>query len=176
MIGDSTVVAGIVIPSRNPLFLGIVTVHIAAGLVCVIAGAAAVMSEKRRGRHTDFGTVYFRSLVVVSASMAALASMRWREDYQLFLIGCASLSCAVLARRSIRGSRTRRIRLHIVWMGSSYVLLLVAFYVDNGRHLPLWRDLPEMLYWLLPIGVGGALIVWTLWRHPLARVDGTPHR
>ena len=28
-------------------------------------------------------------------------------------------------------------------MGASYILLLTAFYVDNGKNLPLWRELPE---------------------------------
>ena len=32
-------------------------------------------------------------------------------------------------------------KLHITGMGTSYVLLLTAFYVDNGKNLPLWRDL-----------------------------------
>ena len=26
-------------------------------------------------------------------------------------------------------------------MGLSYILLLTAFYVDNGKSLPLWKDL-----------------------------------
>ena len=34
------------------------------------------------------------------------------------------------------------LRLHIAGMAVSYILLLTAFYVDNGPHLPLWRSLP----------------------------------
>ncbi len=52
-------------------------------------------------------------------------------------------------------------------MGSSYILLLTAFYVDNGRNLPLWRSLPSLTYWLLPAAVGVPLIVRALLRHPL---------
>ena len=54
-------------------------------------------------------------------------------------------------------------------MGASYVLLLTAFYVDNGRSLPIWRDLPELAYWLLPGLVGAPFMAWALLRHPLAR-------
>jgi hypothetical protein len=54
-------------------------------------------------------------------------------------------------------------------MGSSYVLLLIAFYVDNGKQLPLWRDLPHFMYWLLPLAVGLPLILHAMLRHPLVR-------
>ena len=42
-------------------------------------------------------------------------------------------------------------------MGTSYVLLLVAFYVDNGKQLPIWKDLPHFTYWLLPIAAGASV-------------------
>jgi hypothetical protein len=54
-------------------------------------------------------------------------------------------------------------------MGLSYILLLTAFYVDNGHSLPLWRDLPTISYWLVPGAIGIPLIVYTLSRHPLMR-------
>jgi hypothetical protein len=34
-------------------------------------------------------------------------------------------------------------------MGLSYVLMLIAFYVDNGKQLPIWKDLPHFGYCLL---------------------------
>jgi hypothetical protein len=52
-----------------------------------------------------------------------------------------------------------------------YVLLLVAFYVDNGRSLPVWRHMPETVYWLLPAAIGGPLILLAMVRHPLARAE-----
>ncbi len=54
-------------------------------------------------------------------------------------------------------------------MGLSYILLLTAFYVDNGKSLPLWKDLPPIAYWLLPAAVGLPLIIQALFRHPLVR-------
>jgi hypothetical protein len=35
-------------------------------------------------------------------------------------------------------------------MGSSYLGLLTAFYVDNGPQLPLWNRLPDWSFWILP--------------------------
>lgn len=57
----------------------------------------------------------------------------------------------------------------------SYVLLLTAFYVDNGKNLPLWRDLPPIAYWLIPAAIGIPLIAHALLRHPLARTAPPPH-
>jgi hypothetical protein len=64
--------------------------------------------------------------------------------------------------------------LHITGMGTSYVLLLTAFYVDNGKQLPVWKDLPHFTYWLLPLVVGILLIVRALLLHPLARQASPP--
>ena len=45
-------------------------------------------------------------------------------------------------------------------MGSTKrVLMLTAFYVDNGPHLPGWRLLPVAAFCLLPAAIGVPLIV-----------------
>lgn len=77
---DSTTVAGIEIPSTDPIFLALVGIHILLGLVCVAVGAAAILSEKRRGRHSTFGATYFWCLVALFASATLLSVMRWVED------------------------------------------------------------------------------------------------
>ena len=46
-----------------------------------------------------------------------------------------------------------------------YILLLTAFYVDNGPQLPLWRSLPSLAFWLLPSLVGLPFLIWALRRH-----------
>jgi hypothetical protein len=50
-------------------------------------------------------------------------------------------------------------------MSASYILLLTAFYVDNGKHLPVWQRLPHVAYWLLPSAVGLPLVARALARH-----------
>ena len=51
----------------------------------------------------------------------------------------------------------------------SYVFMLIAFYVDNGKQLPVWKGLPQFTYWLLPVTVATPLIVWALFSHPLVQ-------
>jgi hypothetical protein len=107
-------------------------------------------------------------LVFVSGFCAAtvLSVVRWAEDYHLFILGALSFTAAFLGRTA---RRQGSIRLHITAMGLSYILLLTAFYVDNGHSLPLWKELPPIAYWLLPGALGIPIIIRALTRHPLAR-------
>ena len=166
---DTTVVLGIPIPSTSPIFLTVVGLHVLVGLVCVIAGAIAMLSPKRSGRHPTFGTIYYWSLVAVFVSATGLSAVRWVENYHLFVLGLLAFSAASLGRAARRRRWPGWVRLHITGMGLSYILLLTAFYVDNGKSLPLWKDLPPIAYWLGPAAVGLPLIIHALFRHPLAR-------
>jgi hypothetical protein len=169
-MGDGTTdIAGIEIPSTNPVFLTLVGIHVLLGLVCVIAGAIAMLSSKYQGRHPRNGTIYFWCLAGVFLSAAGLAVVRWAQDYHLFILGALSFAAAFAGRRARQERWPHWVRLHIAGMGSSYVLLLIAFYMDNGKSLPIWRELPSIAYWLLPAAIGIPLIVRALLWHPLTR-------
>lgn len=169
MSDDSTTVAGFVIPSSDPLFLSIVAVHVLLGIGSAVAGLVAMLSTKAPGRHPRFGTLYFWLLTSLFVSATALSAMRWAQAYHLFIIGAFSFLSALLGREA----RRRRVRgwerLHIAGMGSSYVLMFIAFYVDNGKQLPPLDQLPPWTYWALPTLIGVPIIIWALVRHPLVR-------
>lgn len=170
MEGDSTTIGGIVIPSTNPAFLAVVVgVHIPLGIACVIAGAGAILVKKGRGRHSRLGTIYFWCLLALSTSAAFLSIMRWSENYHLFILGAASFGCAWLARSALRSRWQHWVRLHIGGMSLSYLIMLIAFYVDNGKQLPVWKSLPDFTYWLLPVAIASPLIVRALFSHPLVK-------
>jgi hypothetical protein len=174
MTGDPIIVAGIPIPSSDPVFLAVVGVHVLLGLTCTITGIVAMLSPKRRGRHPQFGSIYFWCLSGVFVTASALAMVRWVEDYLLFILGTLAFLAAYLGRMARRKRWNNWVKLHITGMGMSYILLLTAFYVDNGKSLPLWRDLPPIAYWLIPAAVGIPLIVRALLWHPLARTSRLP--
>jgi hypothetical protein len=167
MNDSSVVILGIPLPSSAPVFLGTIAVHVLAGLVCVIAGAVAMLAPKVAGRHPRAGSVYYWGLVVVFVTMTALSIMRWPLNNHLLALGIASFICGWVGRRARRRSRPGWLPVHITGMAASYILLLTAFYVDNGPHLPLWRSLPRAAHWLLPSLVGVPILVWALLRHPL---------
>ncbi len=83
-----TTILGLEIPSTDPLFLTALGFHIAAGLVCAAAGAAAMLSDKRPGGHPRFGTIYYWSLSIVFITTTVLSVMRWRETTTYSLWGC----------------------------------------------------------------------------------------
>ena len=170
MIDNTTNLAGIEIPSTDPLFLAVVVgIHIPLGLVCVVIGALAMLSKKGRGRHSTLGQIYFWSLLALFMSATFLSVIRWVENFHLFVLGMMAFASAWFGRTALRQRWSCWARLHIAGMGLSYVLMLVAFYVDNGKHLPLWKDLPHFMYWLLPLLAGLPLIVRALLWHPLVQ-------
>lgn len=164
---DTTVVLGIPIPSADPVFLGIVGVHIVFGLATVTAGAVAMLSRKGRDRHSNSGLIYFWCLSGVFVTMSTLSFMRWAENYHLFILGVLSFASALFGRSAVRWRWRGWPRLHLSGMGASYIFMLTAFYVDNGKNLPLWKELPQIAFWLLPGAIGLPLILHALFRHPL---------
>lgn len=164
MYAQGIVVGGIPIPSRDPWFLATVAVHVAAGIVAVVAGAVAMLSAKRHGRHPKAGTTYFWSLVVVALTMVLLAVARWPDDNHLAALGVVAMGSATLGRAARRGRWHRWLPVHVAGMGASYIAMLTAFYVDNGPHLPLWNRLPTVAFWLLPSLVGTPIILRALRR------------
>lgn len=166
-------VLGIHVPSIAPLFLALLAVHVTAALTAVIGGAAAALTRRKgRGRHACLGDVYVEAICVVFVTATGMALMRWSEDHRLFVIGVVAFGAAstglVARRRHWKGDAA-----HIVGMGGSYIALLTAFYVDNGKQLPLWDRLPAVAYWLLPALIGIPLIHRAVRR---ARARRSPHR
>jgi hypothetical protein len=104
---------------------------------------------------------------VVFLTMAALSILRWPHNTHLFALGIVSFGTGTIGRMARRRRWRGWLRVHVMGMGVSYILLLTAFYVDNGPHLPLWRSLPPLAHGLLPSVVGLAILVWALTRHPL---------
>jgi hypothetical protein len=154
--------------STAPLFLAFLAVHVIAGLTAVVSGAIAALTRKGSRRHIRAGRCYYSAISVVFATATALAIMRWRQDYYLFIIGSAAFAAATIGylhRRRRRPGDTG----HIAGMGTAYVAMLTAFYVDNGPHLPLWDHLPTLAFWLLPSVIGAPIIARAVARARRAR-------
>ncbi len=162
-------IIGFDLPSNSSLFLSVLSFHILFGVACAVLGIVAMLIQKRAGRHPQFGTAYYCCLGLLFASATVLAMMRWSEDYHLFILGALSFTAASVGRMARRQLWRRWIDFHISGMGLSYVLMLTAFYVDNGKNLPVWKDLPHLVYWVLPGALGIPLIVSALarWRRRL---------
>jgi hypothetical protein len=145
-------------------FATLLVVHIASGLTAVVAGATAMLSPKRSGGHPKAGRTYYMTLCVVCATAVGMAAMRWPEDAYLVVLGGLSLAAASVGYLARRHRWQGWIRLHILGMGASYIVLLTAFYVDNGPRLPLWDRLPVLAFWIVPSLIGLPLVARALVR------------
>ena len=157
--------------STAPVFLAFLAIHVIAGLTAVITGAIATLARKGSPRHVRAGSWYYRAITVVCATATALAIMRWRQDYYLFVIGAIAFTAATVGyqhrRRHRPGDTT-----HITGMGIAYTAMLTAFYVNNGPHLPLWDRLPTLAFWLLPSAIAAPLIARAVLRAQRSRPPG----
>ena len=162
---DGLVIAGIHIPSSDPRFLAVLAVHVPAGIVATVSAIVAIASPRRPGSHPTAGSVYYWSFAIVLVTAIGLTAMRPGENWYLALLGATGFAMATLGRSARRRRMHGWMRLHIIGMGSSFVLMLTAFYVDNAHNLPVWRELPAMAVWLIPSGVGVPFIVRSLMRH-----------
>jgi len=164
--GFSRAVAG-----TGPVFLAFLAIHIPAGLAAVISGALAAAAPKRRGRHTRCGTIYYWAIAVVFATATGMAAIRPARDWYLALLGALAFALAAAGRDYRRHPDRRPWRRwpghipHILAMGGSYTVLLTAFYVDNGKNLPLWDRLPTAAYWVLPALAAAPVIARSAARH-----------
>jgi hypothetical protein len=153
---------GIPIPDEGTVFLVAVVIHIAAGLVSVAAGIAAAVSRKGGRVHIASGRVYLGGIIGLASTMLVLATIRWPLDNHLAILGLIALGAALhgFINRRRHGSD----RWHILAMGGSFVVMLTAFYVDNGPFLPLWNLLPAWTYWVIPSLVGAPIIARAIGR------------
>jgi hypothetical protein len=166
-------ILGTEVGSTAPVFLAFLAIHVLAGVTAVIAGATAALARKGSPRHIRAGRRYYRAITVIFTTATILAAMRWRQDYYLFILGTVAFAAATI------GYQHRRRRWpgdtgHIAGMGTAYVVMLTAFYVDNGPHLPLWDRLPTLTFWLLPSAIGAPIIARAIIRARRARRSPGP--
>ena len=153
------------------VFGPVLLMHVPAGLTCVVTGAVALLSRKQRGRHPAFGEVYFWALTVVFVTATVLAAMRWAESWYLLVLGAIAFAFASVAYSGRKKRWPGWLTVHMVGMSLSYIVLLTAFYVDNGPKLPLWDRLPTIAFWVGPSIIGLPLLARTLLRHGRAASD-----
>ena len=143
--------------STAPVFLAFLALHVIAGLTAVLTGAIAALARKGSPRHIRAGRWFYRAITVLFATATVLSAMRWRQDYDLFIIGAVAFTAATIGYQHRRRHRPGDTG-HIAGMGIGYTAMLTAFYVDNGPHLPLGDRLPVLVFWLLPAAIATPLI------------------
>jgi hypothetical protein len=156
-------IPGLPTPDAGPVFDLALLVHIAAGLVAVASGLLAMLTRKGGQWHIATGRVFAVGIVGLFATMLVMTVIRWPATVHLAFLGAVALVAAALGWRNRR--RHGSDAFHIACMGTAYIAMLTAFYVDNGPHLPVWELLPDWAFWFLPTAIGAPLTVWAIRRH-----------
>jgi hypothetical protein len=154
------------------VFGALLIVHIVAGITCVTTGAVAFLSRKARGRHPSFGEVYYWGLAVVFVTATGMAAMRWSESAYLFVLGTIAFSAGSVAYAARKLRWRGWFNVHAIGMSVSYIVLMTAFYVDNGPKLPQWQQLPAVVFWIGPTIIGLPLLIRALRCRNRLRVRG----
>jgi hypothetical protein len=152
-------------------FVLILAVHVSAGMTCVVTGAVALLSRKQRGRHHSYGGIYHWGLGIVFATATALAGIRWEHSAYLFVLGSIAFGICSLGYLARKLRWQGWLSIHLVSMGLSYIVLMTAFYVDNGPKLPVWNLLPTVAFWVGPSVIGLPLLTRALLRYGRVRAD-----
>lgn len=154
---------------KSSAFFSMLGVHILAGVICVVTGIVTMASEKRPGLHPICGTIYHRGLAVLVVSAVFLAATDWTNDRVLLVIGAISLGASYLGRMARRRRWQAWVGTHITSMGCSFIAMLTAFCVEEGKSLPGLSRLPRLSYWFLPALVGAPLIIQAVVRYRRSR-------
>ncbi|MDA2807554.1 hypothetical protein [Nocardiopsis suaedae] len=130
----------------------LLTLHIAAGTIGLVAALAALTARKRRGLHTVSGRVFGATVVVVAVTTYALLPFA-PDMWWLGIVAAATLAAVAagvhLARRK---PVPNWYRIHLVLMMSAVIAYVtpVAVQFADGN----------VLAWILPTVVGSPLITY----------------
>ncbi|WP_342754381.1 DUF2306 domain-containing protein [Bacillus sp. PK3_68] len=136
------------------MFLFILTVHIVTGFICLFTGLFAGFSNKKKGKHTISGEIYFWSYALFFLSALIMAITHWEESAYLFYIALFSFSFALIGYFSVKKKKRNWLNRHIAGMLGSYIGIVTATLVVNSPHIPFLNDIPILAIWLLPTMIG----------------------
>ena len=143
----------------------LIATHVVAGLAAVVAGALAMLVTKGGLRHRRAGMTYLIAVTILMLTGSVLAVEGFAARRHLLFLGIATFALAAVGY-AMRLRRPRQWKAyHLLAMGMSYIVMLTAFYVDNGPRLPLWWRLPNWMLWLLPSLVGFVPLLRAWRRH-----------
>jgi hypothetical protein len=129
------------------------SVHVAAGTTALVLGPFAAFAAKRRGIHTQLGTIYYWAFVVNFVSAVVLAALNFNDAWWLALVGAGSYAFALLGYEAAKRRRRGWLIWHVSGQGGSYIAMTTAVLVVN-------LGTASALAWIAPTVIGSPLIAY----------------
>lgn len=117
-----------------------------------------MVSQKRRGLHTNLGEVYHWNMLVVCVTAAIMAVLNWGKSGYFLFIAVFSYYSALKAYLAVKRRYSGWLHKHISGMIGSYIALVTASLVVNVDRIPGLNQLPVLFLWLLPTLIGTPII------------------
>ncbi|MDQ7237448.1 DUF2306 domain-containing protein, partial [Bacillus pacificus] len=77
------------------IFNVLLTIHILFGTICLITGIVAMVTQKKKGKHTEWGEIYHASYVVITLTAIILSIINWDKIAYLFYVAIFSYSFVI---------------------------------------------------------------------------------
>lgn len=140
------------------IFNILLTIHILFGTICLITGIIAMVAQKKKGKHTEWGEIYHASYVVITVTAIILSIINWDKIAYLFYVAIFSYSFAIYGYLARKKRWKNWLHHHIRGMLGSYIGAVTALLVNVGIHIPLINLLPPIWFWFLPTLIGIPLV------------------
>lgn len=141
-------------------------VHILVGITAVGGDLGAMRTRKGSRWHRRWGTGYLATVLVLCTTGTLLALAQWPQDAHLLALAVLTAALAGLGYAAAKRRWVGWTGAHISGMGGAFIVMLSAFYVDNGPPCRAGGGCPP---W--PGGWPRALSACRWWR---ARCAATP--
>jgi hypothetical protein len=87
-----------------------------------------------------------------------MAILNWEVSSYLFYIAIFSFLFALVGYIAYQKKRKNWMVTHIAGMGGSYIAMVTGFIVVNQQNVAAFKDIPSLVFWLLPTIIGTPII------------------
>ena len=136
--------------------------HIAASIVCFIAGLIALLIKNRKDLRTTCGKIYCGAYPVLFITTMSLALMKWENGIYVFLVSILSFCLALLGYMASKKRVSYwRFKQNVGVIGS-YIGLITAIFVIGDLSYSMISNIPTLILCLVPTIIGGLFIGWIM--------------
>ena len=134
--------------------------HISAGIAAVVVGPIAMLSRKRRGRHTRAGELYHWIMLTVCLSAVLVAILEWQRLWGFPYIALGSYALTFTGYLAAKRRWNGWLYAHVSAVSGSYVAIVTASLVVNWEKITGVPGITSPWAWSLPTVVGSIIIAW----------------